>query len=203
MLVGIVRPGRWHRLLLNNIAGAPHPPMGSSTDVDASLSHKPAVIACGRVFALAGALPAHAETVRSLRVMLHPYAAARGELPPEAHAHARSRSPAPGLTLTGTTRTGALDLALAAPVTRGRRRRHGPEAARRRAACCGRRRYAPASVARKTAQADAERRRPGPAASWCASRTVPRWNGRTFSSRLASASAWQSRSSGRSRTSTW
>ena len=68
--------------------------------------------------------------------MLHPYAAARGELPPEAHATLESIA-GTSLTLTGTTRTGALDLALPAPVTEA-----DADAMVKRlrvsAACCGR-----------------------------------------------------------------
>jgi hypothetical protein len=53
--------------------------------------------------------------VGSLRVRLHPYAAAPGVLPVEAQALLESLA-GTGLTLTGTTRTGALELALAEPV---------------------------------------------------------------------------------------
>ncbi len=59
--------------------------------------------------------PVVAQTVSTLRVMLHPYLAAPGTLPPEAQARLEQIAQS-GLTLTGTTRTGALDLALPAPL---------------------------------------------------------------------------------------
>ena len=68
--------------------------------------------------ACALATPAYAEMVGSLRVRLHPYAAAPGVLPAEAQALLESLA-GTGLTLTGTTRTGALELALAEPVDEG------------------------------------------------------------------------------------
>lgn len=61
------------------------------------------------------ATPGLAGTVASLRVMLHPYAAAPGELPTTARARLLAIT-GTDLTLTGTTRTGALELALPAPV---------------------------------------------------------------------------------------
>ena len=94
----------------------------------------------------------HAETVGSLRVMLHPYAAARGELPPEAHATLESIA-GTGLTLTGTTRTGALDLALAAPVTEADADAMVKKLRVSRSVLWAEA-IAPASVARKSAKAD-------------------------------------------------
>jgi len=71
---------------------------------------------CGTLaLACALAAPAYAEMVGSLRVRLHPYAAAPGVLPAEAQALLESLA-GTTLTLTGTTRTGALELALADPV---------------------------------------------------------------------------------------
>jgi serine protease len=58
---------------------------------------------------------AHAETVSSLRVMLHPYAAAWGELPAAQQARLEALTGAT-LTLTGSTRTGAIEVSLATPV---------------------------------------------------------------------------------------
>jgi len=55
------------------------------------------------------------DTVATLRVMLHPYAAARGTLPAAVKARLEALAGSP-LALTGTTRTGALDLALPAAV---------------------------------------------------------------------------------------
>ena len=52
--------------------------------------------------------------VSTIRVRLHPYAAAAGALPPDALAKLEALV-GTGLTLIGTTRTGALDLALAVP----------------------------------------------------------------------------------------
>jgi serine protease len=60
------------------------------------------------------AFPASAQTVSSIRVRLHPYMAAAGTLPPAALAKLEALV-GTGLMLTGTTRTGALDLALAQP----------------------------------------------------------------------------------------
>ncbi|MCC7328163.1 MAG: S8 family peptidase [Burkholderiales bacterium] len=65
--------------------------------------------------ALAYALPAAAEDVAKLRVMLHPYAAAPGEFPEQARAQLEALA-GTTLTLVGTTRTGALELALPAPL---------------------------------------------------------------------------------------
>ena len=62
------------------------------------------------------AWPATAADVSALRVMLHPYAAARGTLPTDAKARLQALAGTP-LTLTGTTRTGALDFAFPTPVT--------------------------------------------------------------------------------------
>ena len=72
--------------------------------------------ACAACAVLVAALPAAAEPVSTLRVMLHPYAAARGTLPPEAQAELEAVAGV-ALTLAGTTRTGALELALPAPVS--------------------------------------------------------------------------------------
>ncbi len=80
-----------------------------------SLRTRWAVLACAAIGMLGAALPAAAEQVAALRVMLHPYAAARGELPPDARATLEALA-GTALTLTGTTRTGALELALPAPV---------------------------------------------------------------------------------------
>ena len=63
----------------------------------------------------ASATLAHAGTVSSLRVMLHPYAAGWSELPAEQQAHLESLLGA-RVALTGTTRTGAIELTLDAPV---------------------------------------------------------------------------------------
>ena len=60
------------------------------------------------------ALPAAAEMVSTIRVRLHPYTAAAGTLPPEALAKLEALV-GTGLALRGTTRTGAVDLALAEP----------------------------------------------------------------------------------------
>ena len=61
------------------------------------------------------AATATAESVGRLRVMLHPHTAAAGALPAEALGRLAELA-GTTLTLTGTTRTGALELALAAPV---------------------------------------------------------------------------------------
>jgi serine protease len=63
---------------------------------------------------LAATLPAAAQTVSTIRVRLHPYVATAGTLPPAALAKLEALV-GTGLTLSGTTRTGALDLALAEP----------------------------------------------------------------------------------------
>ncbi len=93
------------------------------------------------------ALPATAATVSSIRVRLHPYMAAAGTLPPEAKAKLEALV-GTGLTLTGTTRTGALDLALAVPQDSA-----AIATALRRcamtAASCGRKRHASRRVARQ------------------------------------------------------
>jgi serine protease len=60
------------------------------------------------------AQPANADTVSTIRVRLHPYTAPAGQLPPAALAKLEALV-GTGLTLQGTTRTGALDLALAVP----------------------------------------------------------------------------------------
>ncbi len=65
--------------------------------------------------ALLAGLPAHAGTVSSLRVMLHPYAAGWGELPADQQSRLEAVAGTP-LTKTGSTRTGAIELALPAPV---------------------------------------------------------------------------------------
>ena len=64
------------------------------------------------IFAVA--LPAAAQTVPTIRVRLHPDIAAGGTLPPAALARLEVLA-GTGLTLLATTRTGALDLALAGP----------------------------------------------------------------------------------------
>ncbi|MCC6868020.1 MAG: S8 family peptidase [Burkholderiales bacterium] len=61
-------------------------------------------------------VPAFAGSVSALRVMLHPYTAAPGEWPATARASLEAIVASP-LTLVGTTRTGALELALPAPVS--------------------------------------------------------------------------------------
>ena len=61
------------------------------------------------------AATATAESVGRLRVMLHPHTAAAGALPAEALGRLAELA-GTTLTLTGTTRTGALELGLAAPV---------------------------------------------------------------------------------------
>jgi len=83
---------------------------------------RPARLPCALLLAaaLAGAAvpvaaPA-AEPVASIRVMLHPSAAARGTLPDTLKARIEALAGS-ALTLAGTTRTGALDLALPAPVS--------------------------------------------------------------------------------------
>jgi len=81
-----------------------------------SLRTRWANLACAAIGMLGAAFPAAAEQVAALRVMLHPYAAARGELPPDAQATLEALA-GTALTLTGTTRTGALELALPAPVS--------------------------------------------------------------------------------------
>ena len=73
---------------------------------------------------------AAAEQVAALRVMLHPFAAARGALPPDARATLEALA-GTVLTLTGTTRTGALELALPAPVPEAEAIGHGEGIARR------------------------------------------------------------------------
>lgn len=65
--------------------------------------------------ALLCAGPAAGESIATLRVRLHPYAAAAGELPPSALARLETLAGMP-LAHTGTTRTGALDFALATPL---------------------------------------------------------------------------------------
>lgn len=67
--------------------------------------------------ALLFASVAGAQTVSRIRVMLHPYAATKGEFPPAARAQLESVG---GITLSleGKTRTGALDLSLAKPLER-------------------------------------------------------------------------------------
>ncbi len=58
---------------------------------------------------------AHAETISRIRVMLHPYAAAPGELPTPANARLQTIAGVP-LTLAGKTRTGGLEFTLAQPL---------------------------------------------------------------------------------------
>jgi len=62
------------------------------------------------------ALPVSAQSTSTIRVRLHPDAAAAGALPPVALAKLQALV-GTGLSLIGTTRTGALDLALAEPRT--------------------------------------------------------------------------------------
>jgi serine protease len=81
----------------------------------ARLTQRHARIACAIGFALGMALPAAAETVSTIRVMLHPSVATRGTLPPDALARLETLA-GTSLALTSTTRTGALDLALGAPL---------------------------------------------------------------------------------------
>ncbi len=68
----------------------------------------------GLVLAAAGTRAAHAEPVSTIRLMLHPYAAAKGDLPVEQLARLEALAGIK-LTLVGTTRTGALEFALPAP----------------------------------------------------------------------------------------
>jgi serine protease len=58
---------------------------------------------------------AHAETVSRIRLMLHPYAAAAGELPMVANARLQTLAGLP-LTFAGKTRTGGLEFTLAQPL---------------------------------------------------------------------------------------
>src|SRR2546430_14135952 len=58
---------------------------------------------------------AYAETVSRIRLMLHPYAAAPGQLPMLANARLQTLAGLP-LTLAGTTRTGGLEFTLAPPL---------------------------------------------------------------------------------------
>ena len=76
---------------------------------------KLALFATTLAITLVTALPAAADSVSSSRVRLHPYAAAAGTLPPQARAKLEALV-GTGLSLSGTTRTGALDLALAGTV---------------------------------------------------------------------------------------
>ena len=82
-------------------------------------------------------MSAAAESVATLRVMLHPYAAARGSLPPDALAQLDALV-GTALTLTGTTRTGALELALPAPVDEADAVAMAQGACASTAASCGR-----------------------------------------------------------------
>ena len=75
---------------------------------------KLAAFATTLAMVVAVALPAAAQTVSTIRVRLHPYVAAGGTLPPDAQERLETLV-GTGLTLTATTRTGALDLALASP----------------------------------------------------------------------------------------
>ncbi len=68
----------------------------------------------GLTLALAAPPGAKAEPVFTVRLMLHPYAAAKGELPPAQLAKLEALAGLK-LTLVGTTRTGALEFALPAP----------------------------------------------------------------------------------------
>ena len=68
------------------------------------------------VLALSAFAPgAYAETVSRIRLMLHPYAAAPGQLPTLANARLQTLAGLP-LTLAGTTRTGGLEFTLAQPL---------------------------------------------------------------------------------------
>jgi serine protease len=58
---------------------------------------------------------AYAETVSRIRLMLHPYAGAPGQLPAAANARLQTLAGLP-LTLAGTTRTGSLEFTLARPL---------------------------------------------------------------------------------------
>ena len=58
---------------------------------------------------------AYAETVSRIRVMLHPYAGAPGQLPPVANARLQTLAGLP-LAFAGTTRTGGLEFMLAQPL---------------------------------------------------------------------------------------
>lgn len=58
---------------------------------------------------------AYAETISRIRVMLHPYAAAPGDLPTAANMRLQAIAGVP-LTLAGKTRTGGLEFTLAAPL---------------------------------------------------------------------------------------
>ncbi|MGH8850305.1 MAG: S8 family peptidase [Casimicrobiaceae bacterium] len=71
------------------------------------------------MLAVFGALAstAQAETIARIRVMLHPYAAAPGQLPAAALARLQTLAGL-SLTLAGTTRTGGLELDLAQPLDR-------------------------------------------------------------------------------------
>ena len=73
------------------------------------------LLAAAGCLAFGTAASAMAESVAKLRVKLHPYTAAAGALPADALARLNELSQTT-LTLTGTTRTGALELALAAPI---------------------------------------------------------------------------------------
>jgi len=80
-----------------------------------SLRKRCALLAAIGCIAVGTAASATAETVAKLRVMLNPTTAAPGTLPADALARLIELSETM-LTLTGTTRTGALELALPAPV---------------------------------------------------------------------------------------
>ncbi|MEP7181227.1 MAG: S8 family peptidase [Betaproteobacteria bacterium] len=69
---------------------------------------------CALLLAAVAAPRAHAEQVSTVRLMLHPYAAAKGELPPAQLAKLETLAGV-SLTLVGTTRTGALEFALPEP----------------------------------------------------------------------------------------
>ena len=58
---------------------------------------------------------AYAETVSRIRLMLHPYAGAPGQLPTVANARLQTLAGLP-LTLAGTTRTGGLEFTFAQPL---------------------------------------------------------------------------------------
>ncbi len=77
--------------------------------------HRILQLGAALAFAAGFALSASAATVSAVRVMLHPYTAEPGTLPPAAMAKLQALA---GLTLTlaGTTRTGALELALPEPL---------------------------------------------------------------------------------------
>jgi hypothetical protein len=73
-----------------------------------------AVLAATLAVTFAISFTASAATISTIRVRLHPYTAPGGTFPPDAQAKLEALA-GTGLTFIGTTRTGALDLALAQP----------------------------------------------------------------------------------------